>query len=112
MLQRNNIHLATCASGAVHATLEALRASAKTQQAKAKFILATDGQTLEAEDLISGKPLACEFPQFADHFTRTARSYLMRAGELNWKEINPDIFGSMIQAVADEEERGALLILP
>ena len=25
-----------------------------------------------------------------------------------WREINPDIFGSMIQAVADEEERGAL----
>jgi len=26
----------------------------------------------------------------------------------NWKKINPDIFGSMIQAVADDEERGAL----
>lgn len=25
-----------------------------------------------------------------------------------WKRINPDIFGSMIQAVADDEERGAL----
>lgn len=41
-------------------------------------------------------------------FTRIARSYLLRAGELNWREINPDIFGSMIQAVADEEERGEL----
>jgi hypothetical protein len=41
-------------------------------------------------------------------FTRTARAYLLRAGDLNWKEINPDIFGSMIQAVADDEERGAL----
>ncbi|MBN0182590.1 class I SAM-dependent DNA methyltransferase, partial [Pseudomonas aeruginosa] len=30
------------------------------------------------------------------------------AGKLNWKKINPDIFGSMIQAVADDEERGAL----
>ncbi len=29
-------------------------------------------------------------------------------GSLNWKEINPDIFGSMIQAVADEDERGEL----
>ena len=27
---------------------------------------------------------------------------------MNWKQINPDIFGSMIQAVADDEERGAL----
>jgi hypothetical protein len=41
-------------------------------------------------------------------FTRMARTYLMHAGGLNWKEINPDIFGSMIQAVADDEERGAL----
>ncbi len=41
-------------------------------------------------------------------FTRAARSYLLHAGNLNWKEINPDIFGSMIQAVADDEERGSL----
>ena len=246
VLQRNNIHIATCALGDVHATLQALRASPKSQTAKPKFLLATDGQTLEAEDLASGEVLACEFEQFADHFgfflplagistvkeikdnpvdvratgrlnklyvellqnnkdwageerradmnhfmarlvfcffaedtdifqgtslfthtleqmserdgsnahevlgtifqamniavcdrptaklprwaeqfpyvngglfsgstdvpkfTRTARSYLLRAGELNWKQINPDIFGSMIQAVADDEERGAL----
>lgn len=41
-------------------------------------------------------------------FTRTARAYLYQAGQLDWREINPDIFGSMIQAVADDEERGAL----
>jgi hypothetical protein len=41
-------------------------------------------------------------------FTRIARTYLSNAANLNWKEINPDIFGSMIQAVADDEERGAL----
>ncbi|MBN0698447.1 lactate dehydrogenase, partial [Pseudomonas aeruginosa] len=41
-------------------------------------------------------------------FTRMARTYLLHAGKLNWKKINPDIFGSMIQAVADDEERGAL----
>lgn len=41
-------------------------------------------------------------------FTRAARSYLLRIGELNWRQINPDIFGSMIQAVADKEQRGAL----
>ncbi|WP_349811291.1 class I SAM-dependent DNA methyltransferase [Xanthomonas dyei] len=247
VLQRSNIHLATCAPGEVHATLQALRASPRTASAKAKFILATDGQMLEAEDLSSGEVLACEFERFADHFgfflplagistikeikdnpvdvratgrlnklyvellqnnkdwasderradmnhfmarlvfcffaedtdifqgtslftrtleamterdwsithevletiframnipgeeraaaslpkwaeqfpyvngglfsgntdvpkfTRPARSYLLRTGtDLNWKEINPDIFGSMIQAVADDEERGAL----
>ena len=42
------------------------------------------------------------------HFTRIARSYLMHIGKLDWQRINPDIFGSMIQAVADDEERGAL----
>jgi hypothetical protein len=41
-------------------------------------------------------------------FSRPARAYLLRTGELDWKEINPDIFGSMIQAVADEGERGEL----
>ena len=41
-------------------------------------------------------------------FTRIARSYLLHIGSLNWKQINPDIFGSMIQAVADDEERGEL----
>ncbi len=39
---------------------------------------------------------------------RIARSYLLHVGNLDWTKINPDIFGSMIQAVADEEERGAL----
>ena len=41
-------------------------------------------------------------------FSRIARSYLLQIGALDWKKINPDIFGSMIQAVADDEERGAL----
>lgn len=246
VLQRSNIHLTACAPGKVSETLQALRASPRTLSAKAKFILATDGQTLEAEDLISGEVLACDFKTFADHFgfflplagistikeikenpfdvratgrltklyiellqnnkiwasdkrradmnhfmarlvfcffaedtdifqgtslftqtlqtmtesdgsnthkvletiflamnlsteerataklpgwaerfpyvngglfsgstdvpvfTRTARSYLLRTGELKWQEINPDIFGSMIQAVADDEERGSL----
>ena len=41
-------------------------------------------------------------------FSRIARSYLLQIGALDWKKINPDIFGSMIQAVADDEERGRL----
>ncbi|SIP86692.1 class I SAM-dependent DNA methyltransferase [Solilutibacter tolerans] len=246
VLQRNHIHIAVAEPGQVGLTLTALKASAKTGQAKAKFVLATDGMTLEAEELATGEAIACEFPQFPDHFgfflplagistikeikdnpidvratgrlnklyvellrenptwatekrrpdmnhfmarlifcffaedtdifpgaslftstvdtmterdggnvhevletiframntktadraaagiprwaaefpyvngglfsgntevpkfTRTARSYLYQAGQLNWREINPDIFGSMIQAVADDEERGAL----
>ena len=41
-------------------------------------------------------------------FSKIARSYLIHIGSLDWTKINPDIFGSMIQAVADDEERGAL----
>ena len=41
-------------------------------------------------------------------FSRIARSYFLHIGNLEWTKINPDIFGSMIQAVADDEERGAL----
>jgi len=40
--------------------------------------------------------------------SKTARTYLINIGSLDWTQINPDIFGSMIQAVADEEERGEL----
>jgi hypothetical protein len=41
-------------------------------------------------------------------FSRIARSYLLHIGNLDWTKINPDIFGSMIQAVSEDEERGAL----
>jgi len=52
-------------------------------------------------DLFSG---STECPKF----TKIARSYLLHVGNLDWKKINPDIFGSMIQAVADVEERSEL----
>ncbi len=41
-------------------------------------------------------------------FSRKSRNILLNCSELNWSEINPDIFGSMIQAVADPEERSGL----
>lgn len=41
-------------------------------------------------------------------FSRIARTYLFQIGKLDWKQINPDIFGSMIQAVANDDERGNL----
>ena len=44
----------------------------------------------------------------APRFSRIARSYLLHIGSLDWKKINPDIFGSMVQAVAVKEERGNL----
>lgn len=246
VLQRNNIHLAVCAGGETAKTLASLRDSAATKKQKAKFILATDGEFLEAEDLTSGEAIAFEYrkldshfgfflplagittvkqihnnpvdiqatgrlnrlyvellrenpdwgtearrhelnqfmarlifcffaedtdifhgdqlftktvEQMSDsrsgntheviaeiframdiplkdrtgdevkpwanvfpyvngglftntkdvpHFSRIARSYFLHAGRLDWRQINPDIFGSMIQAVADDEERGEL----
>ncbi|KLA94585.1 MULTISPECIES: class I SAM-dependent DNA methyltransferase [Xanthomonas] len=246
VLQRNHIHLAVCEQGRVRETFEALKASAKNSVYRIKLALATDGESLEAEYLATGEPLACPYAQLAEHFgyflpfagittvqeikenpidvratgrlnklyvellthnpdwdtderrsdmnhfmarlifcffaedtdifhgdslftrtvdrmsapdgsntdavlgtlftamnlksddrpnaglhgwalafpyvngglfsgstevprfTRAARSYLLRIGELNWRQINPDIFGSMIQAVADKEERGSL----
>ena len=248
VLLRSNIHIATCEPGTVGETLKALRTSPATTKAKAKFILATDGQTLEAEELITGETVTCDYPDLPNHFgfllplagistikeikdnpidvratsrlnklyvellnenpdwataerrhdmnhfmarlifcffaedteifdkvglftrtvtqfsepngsnahevlsqvframniktaerdnaqprlpnwattfpyvngglfsgsvevprfTRMARTYLLHAGNLNWQQINPDIFGSMIQAVADDDERGAL----
>ncbi|MFV0200046.1 N-6 DNA methylase [Empedobacter falsenii] len=41
-------------------------------------------------------------------FSTKARQILLDSGELDWSEINPDIFGSMIQAVADPAERNNL----
>ncbi|GAA5266119.1 hypothetical protein ACOSOMT5_P2546 [Acidiphilium sp. MT5] len=246
VLQRSNIHIAVANPGAVPQTLVALRASPTTAKAKVRFILATDGDSFEAEELESGETIACNYADFPNHFgfflplagittvrqiressfdiratsrlnrlyiellkdnpdwgtadrrhdmnhfmarlifcffaedtnifngvgaftatieqmstrdssnthevigtlframntkvdkragagiprwadqfpyvngglfsgstdaprfSKIARSYLLHIGGLDWKKINPDIFGSMIQAVADDEERGAL----
>ena len=246
VLQRNNIHLKVCNEGEIESTLAALRESPATVKQKAKFILATDGKLLEAENIADGETIVCDYPNFHDHFgfflplagittikqirenafdikatgrlnrlyvellkenpewdtaerreemnhfmarlifcffaedtnifhsdglftqtvtqmsesnssnthevlsevframattlqereaanipnwangfpyangglfsgsvevprfSRIARSYLLHVGNLDWTKINPDIFGSMIQAVADDEERGAL----
>lgn len=246
VLQRDNIHIAVAKPGEVTNMLAALKVSPATVRAKAKFVLATDGDTFEAEDLGTGETVACAYADFPDHFgfflplagittvkqvrdssfdiratsrlnrlyvellkdnpewgaaerrpdmnhfmarlifcffaestdiflgeklftatisqmsardssnthevigalframntkiadrgtaklprwadafpfvngglfsgsldvprfSRIARSYLLHIGGLDWKKINPDIFGSMIQAVAEDEERGAL----
>jgi len=243
VLQRSNIHILVAPQGQVTEALGALRDSPRTKSAKARYVLATDGVTLEAEDLTSGETIACDYvdlpnhfgfflplagittvrqiresafdiratsrlnrlyvellkdnpewgtperrsamnhfmarlifcffaedtgifpgqrrfiltvdqmsardssnthevietlframntkdhaaaniPRWADfpyvngglfsggtevpRFSKIARSYLLHIGNLDWTQINPDIFGSMIQAVADDEERGAL----
>jgi hypothetical protein len=89
VLQTNNIHIATCDAGQVTATLAALRASPATARAKARFILATDGETLEAEDLTSDDPpVACAYTDFPDHFG----FFLPLAGITTGKQIRESAF--------------------
>jgi hypothetical protein len=68
VLQRNNIHIAVCEAGLAGDTLKTLRESSSTAKARAKFILATDGQMLEAEELTNGEIIACTYSDFPDHF--------------------------------------------
>src|ERR1035441_7782934 len=68
VLQTNNIHIVTCGNGQVTKTLTALKDSPATAKAKAKFILATDGEDFEAEELASGETVACAYKDFPDHF--------------------------------------------
>jgi len=68
VLQTGNIHIATCDAGQVAQTLAALKASPATTRAKAKFILATDGVELHAEDLNRGELRACAYADLPDHF--------------------------------------------
>lgn len=46
----------------------------------------------------------CKIPKF----TARSRRILIELGTLDWSVINPDIFGSMIQAVITPEHRGGL----
>ena len=89
LLQTNNIHIATCAPGQTSATFAALRASPATAKGKARFILATDGETLESEDLTSDDPpIACAYPDFHDHFG----FFLPLAGITTVKQIRESAF--------------------
>ena len=88
VLQRNNIHLKVCPEGEVSATLTALRESAATVRQKVKFILATDGLDFEAENLADGETIACDYPDFADHFG----FFLPLAGITTVKQIRENAF--------------------
>ncbi len=41
-------------------------------------------------------------------FNRQSRKDIIKSGDLNWSDINPDIFGSMMQAVVMKEDRGVV----
>lgn len=88
VLQYNNIHLATCPVGEVTKTLQALRESPATTKQRAKFILATDGEEFQAEDLNSGEPVACAYADFPNHFGL----FLPLAGISTVKQIRENSF--------------------
>lgn len=88
VLQTNNIHIAVAPSGEVTKTLSILKASPATAKAKAKFILATDGETLEAENLASGEVIACNYVDFPNHFG----FFLELAGITTTKAIRDETF--------------------
>lgn len=55
---------------------------------------------------VNGSLFAAE--EAVPEFNGSARKLLIDCGTLDWSEINPDIFGSMFQAVVDTEQRGNL----
>ncbi len=88
VLQRSNIHLQVCAEGTVPAALAALRGSPATARHKAKFILATDGKTFEAENLGDGSTVVCDYPDFHHHFG----FFLPLAGITTVRQISENAF--------------------
>jgi len=90
LLQRNknNIHILTCAPGEVAAALAALRASPATAKHKARFILATDGHSIQAERLDDGEVLACDFKDLPNRFA----FFLSLAGISTVKKIDENAF--------------------
>jgi hypothetical protein len=88
ILQTNNIHMVVAAPGEVTRTLAALKASPATARAKAKFVLATDGDTFEAEDLASGETVACVYADFPNHFG----FFLPLAGITTVKQVRDSSF--------------------
>lgn len=88
VLNRNNIHIATCNVGAVDGTFAALRESPKTASAKAKFVLATDGEIIQAQNMGNGETLVCAYAELPDHFG----FFLQLAGITTVKEIEESSF--------------------
>lgn len=89
VLQTNNIHIAVCKSGEVTRALAALKASPATARAKARFVLATDGDLFEAEDLTTDDaPISCAYADFPNHFG----FFLPLAGITTVKQVRESSF--------------------
>lgn len=78
-----------------------------TEQSKRRAVSGVElPHYLEAFPYVNGGLFRNKHP--APIFTRKSRQAVIDSGELDWSAINPDIFGSMIQAVITPEHRGGL----
>lgn len=57
---------------------------------------------------VNGRLFTVRSDESVPGFTKAARDLLISLGTLNWSAINPDIFGSMFQAVVNPGERSDL----
>ncbi|GAY11640.1 type II restriction enzyme, methylase subunit YeeA [Pseudonocardia sp. N23] len=57
---------------------------------------------------VNGRLFTMSPEQTVPTFTKAARDLLIALGTLNWSEINPDIFGSMFQAIVAPGKRSDL----
>lgn len=63
---------------------------------------------LAAFPYVNGRLFTVDPNQTVPAFTKAARDLLIALGTLNWSEINPDIFGSMFQAIVTPGKRSDL----
>lgn len=57
---------------------------------------------------VNGRLFAVTEGQAVPEFNKKARDFLLESGKLQWSEINPDIFGSMFQAIVAPGQRSDL----
>lgn len=57
---------------------------------------------------VNGRLFTVTSEHLVPEFTKKARDLLIESGKLNWSEINPDIFGSMFQAIVTPGKRSDL----
>lgn len=63
---------------------------------------------LSAFPYVNGRLFTAQAEHVVPKFTRPARQLLIDLGALRWNEINPDIFGSMFQAIVTPGSRSDL----
>lgn len=63
---------------------------------------------LSAFPYVNGRLFTVTDDEVVPAFTKTARQLLIELGTLVWREINPDIFGSMFQAIVTPGKRSDL----